>query len=86
MKTTFSRQFALTASLILISMLLMALSFQPMLRSYLVDMTQQNLTSNAEAVAKLAAAYDTSGELENVSDKWSLKTVWGVGYKFESET
>jgi DNA-binding response OmpR family regulator len=21
--------------------------------------------------------------LENVSDKWSLKTVWGVGYKFE---
>jgi two-component system response regulator ResD len=26
-------------------------------------------------------------KLENVSDKWSLKTVWGVGYKFElSET
>jgi DNA-binding response OmpR family regulator len=24
-------------------------------------------------------------KLENVSDKWSLKTVWGVGYKFESE-
>lgn len=23
-------------------------------------------------------------KLENVSDKWSLKTVWGVGYKFES--
>ena len=23
--------------------------------------------------------------LEGVSDKWSLKTVWGVGYKFESE-
>ena len=22
-------------------------------------------------------------KLENVSDKWSLKTVWGVGYKFE---
>ena len=28
---------------------------------------------------------DTSrGEkLEGVSDQWSLKTVWGVGYKFE---
>ncbi len=26
-------------------------------------------------------------KLENVSDRWSLKTVWGVGYKFElSET
>ena len=23
-------------------------------------------------------------KLENISDKWSLKTVWGVGYKFES--
>jgi DNA-binding response OmpR family regulator len=22
-------------------------------------------------------------KLENVSDKWSVKTVWGVGYKFE---
>ena len=25
-------------------------------------------------------------KLENVSDKWSLKTVWGVGYKFELKT
>lgn len=24
-------------------------------------------------------------KLENVSEKWSLKTVWGVGYKFEVE-
>ena len=24
-------------------------------------------------------------KLENVSDRWSLKTVWGVGYKFEVE-
>ena len=22
-------------------------------------------------------------KLEGVSDKWTLKTVWGVGYKFE---
>jgi DNA-binding response OmpR family regulator len=22
-------------------------------------------------------------KLENISDKWTLKTVWGVGYKFE---
>ena len=25
-------------------------------------------------------------KLENVSEKWSLKTVWGVGYKFEIKT
>ena len=24
-------------------------------------------------------------KLENVSDKWSVKTVWGVGYKFETK-
>ncbi len=24
-------------------------------------------------------------KLENISDKWSLKTVWGVGYKFEAK-
>ncbi|MCM1132121.1 MAG: response regulator transcription factor [Ruminococcus flavefaciens] len=24
-------------------------------------------------------------KLENVSEKWTLKTVWGVGYKFEAE-
>ena len=25
-------------------------------------------------------------KLENVSPEWSLKTVWGVGYKFELNT
>jgi DNA-binding response OmpR family regulator len=25
-------------------------------------------------------------KLENVSDQWRLKTVWGVGYKFEVGT
>ena len=24
-------------------------------------------------------------KLEGVSDKWELKTVWGVGYKFETK-
>ncbi|MBP3267668.1 MAG: response regulator transcription factor, partial [Ruminococcus sp.] len=24
-------------------------------------------------------------KLEGISDKWSLKTVWGVGYKFEAD-
>jgi len=25
-------------------------------------------------------------KLENVSDKWALNTVWGVGYKFETKS
>ena len=24
-------------------------------------------------------------KLEGVSEKWALKTVWGVGYKFEAD-
>ena len=37
----------------------------------------------AKYEAKVAIV-DIDGEkLENVSDAWSLKTVWGVGYKFE---
>ena len=24
-------------------------------------------------------------KLEGISDKWALKTVWGVGYKFEAK-
>lgn len=24
-------------------------------------------------------------KLEGISDKWALKTVWGVGYKFETK-
>jgi len=24
-------------------------------------------------------------KLKGVSDKWALKTVWGVGYKFETK-
>ena len=27
--------------------------------------------------------YSFSYKLEEVSDQWRLKTVWGVGYKFE---
>ena len=63
-KTTFSRQLTLTLSLILLSMLIMVGAFLPMLRSYLVDATQEQTSANARTVAKLAAAYDASGELE----------------------
>ena len=32
---------------------------------------------------RLFVANRTREKLEGVSDKWCLKTVWGVGYKFE---
>ena len=70
MKTTFSRLLAVTLSLVLLSMLLMAGTFQPMLRSYLLGQTRRQLRSNAEAVAQLAAAYDASGELE---ENWDFR-------------
>lgn len=63
MKTTFSRQLTLTLSLILLAMIIMAGSFRPLLRSYLLSSTRKQLESNAQTIAKLAAAYDASGEL-----------------------
>ena len=35
-----------------------------------------------EEIKKTAELY-LGEKLENISESWSLKTVWGVGYKFE---
>ena len=70
MKTTFSRQFALTAGLILLSVLLLGVSFRVFLSSYVVRETQASLQSNAAAVSNLASAYDSSGEL---SSNWNFR-------------
>ena len=41
-----------------------------------------HLQAEAE-VGMLARVPFNREKLEGVSDRWSLKTVWGVGYKFE---
>ena len=64
MKTTFSRQFTATAALLLLVMSVLGLAFRALLGNYLVDEKRDALASNATAVAELAAAYNTAGEIQ----------------------
>ena len=47
--------------------------------------TNYNLEKETKKIYELLAFALKREKLENVSDKWSLKTVWGVGYKFETK-
>ena len=67
MKTTFSRQYALIAGLLLVCMLVTGVSFWFLMRSYVEDEKEQTLLADADAVANLARAYNSAGELE---DNW----------------
>ena len=65
MKTTFSRLFTIIASLILLCLLLLGVTFRTMLSDYLETEKQQTLHNNAASLLNLAEAYDAIGELEN---------------------
>ena len=56
MKTTFSRQFALIACLLLVCMLVTGVSFWFLMRSYVEDEKEQTLLADADAVSNLARA------------------------------
>ncbi len=68
MKTTFSRQFTMVAALLLVCMLITGVSFMSLMRSSLQEQAVDTLRGNAEAVANLARAYDSAGELESSWD------------------
>lgn len=68
MKTTFSRQFTMIAALLLVCMLITGVSFLSLMRSSLQEQAVDTLRGNAEAVANLARAYDSAGELESSWD------------------
>ena len=70
MKTTFVRQFLLTAVLILFSIVVVGAAFHSLLFNHLTAEEEDSLQTNANAVADLAAAYDTSGELE---ENWNFR-------------
>ena len=59
----FSRQFALTASLIILSVVLMGLAFRVFIGRYAADMAQKTLHHNADVISELAAAYDSTDAL-----------------------
>jgi signal transduction histidine kinase len=72
-KTTFGRQFAVNAGLILLSFLILGASFVSLLFNYLLSEKRQTLASSACAIEELAAAYSTMGNLEeDVNFRMSL--------------
>ena len=57
MKTTFSRTFSTFAVILLATLLLIGISFQLLVRSYLTSKTIDGLKSDCSAIANVAAAY-----------------------------
>ena len=70
MKTTFSRQFALIAALLLVCMIFTGVSFRFLMLGYLKTDKKETLSADAAAVASLAEAYDSTGELE---ENWDFR-------------
>ena len=70
MKTTFSRQFAMIAAFLLIGMVFTGVSFRFLMLRYLKEDKRETLSADAAAVASLAEAYDSTGELE---ENWDFR-------------
>lgn len=68
MRNTFSRQFSLTAGMILLSFLILGLGFLSMIYTYMVDEKQVALEEAADAVVQYASA----SSLSDNSDGWNL--------------
>ena len=68
MKTTFSRQFAMIAALLLLCLLITGVSFRFLMLGSIESQNQQTMIRDAEAVAELAEAYDSVGDLQNNFD------------------
>ena len=70
MKTTFARLFAFIAGLLLLCVLFLAAGFRALMQNYLVANARDSLSNNAAAVADLASAYNTTGQME---DNWDFR-------------
>ena len=68
MKTTFSRQFAMIAALLLLCLLITGVSFRFLMLGTIESQNQQTMIRDAEAVAELAETYDSVGDLQNNFD------------------
>ena len=68
MKTTFSRQFAMIAPPLLLCLLITGVSFRFLMLGTIESQNQQTMIRDAEAVAELAEAYDSVGDLQKNFD------------------
>ena len=75
MNSSFARRFALTAGMIILNTLLLALSFTGLYYSYMVREEKKELSSNAAAVSSYAGTYTS---LSDITD-WDLQIVITYG-------
>ena len=65
MKTTFSRTFSTTVTILLLALILVGTSFQALVEDYLTESAVADLQQNCDAIASLASAYCSEGSLLN---------------------
>ena len=65
MKSSYGRNFTTVAMILLLALTVLGASFQMLVRNYLTSNAISGLRSDAEAVAKLAAAYSIEGSLSS---------------------
>ncbi len=69
MRTTFSRQLALTAGMILLSFVLLGCSFTSLFYNYMLREEKASLSTNAEAVSSYVSTQNTLAQI----DDWELR-------------
>jgi len=67
MKTSFSRNFATAATILLLALTVLGASFQMLVKEFLTETTISGLQNDAEIIADLASAYSMEGDLINQS-------------------
>ncbi len=65
MKTSFSRSFSTTATILLLALIILGTSFQLQVKKYLTDATIDGLQQDADVIANLAASYSVDGSLSS---------------------
>ena len=65
MKTSFSRSFSTTATILLLALIILGTSFQLQVKKYLTDATIDGLQQDANVIANLAASYSVDGSLSS---------------------
>ena len=65
MKSSFSRNFSMAATILLLALTILGASFQIQTNSFLEDTTVSQLSQDAQVVANLAAAYGMDGKLSS---------------------
>lgn len=65
MKTSFSRTFSSAVTILILTLLVLGLSFQALVREYLTEKAFSELQQNAKVISNLAAAYSLDGSLSS---------------------